>query len=92
MKCALLVALCLAFFSAVNASYGYGYGYPAGAAYPAGAKGLVTYPNGATVPVEPYPVQAARAAHLSAKAATYAAYGAPAYGYAGPAVAYGYGH
>merc|ERR1712128_218169 len=46
---------------------GYPYAaYPYAAGYP---HGLVAHPNGAVVPVEPYEVVAARAAHLAAVAA-----------------------
>ena len=63
--------------------------YAPAATYPAGAKGLVTHPNGAVVPVEPIGVQAARADHLAAKAA----YGAPPVAYAPAGYGgYGYGH
>merc|ERR1712055_346862 len=54
------------------AGYGYGhlgyagyYGHAAG--LPASAAGLVTYANGATVPVEPLANQVARANHIAAK-------------------------
>ena len=83
--------LAAAAMAAPSASGIYGYGAPVAyapaygpAAQPPSFKGLVSYPNGAVVPIEPASVQAARADHFAAKAA----YGAPAYGYAG----YGYGH
>merc|ERR1712080_266006 len=50
-----------------DAYYGYaGYGGHA-AGLPASAAGLVTYANGATVPVEPLANQVARANHIAAK-------------------------
>merc|ERR1712080_595828 len=56
------------------AGYGYGLGHLGYAGYyghaaglPASAAGLVTYANGATVPVEPLANQVARANHIAAK-------------------------
>merc|ERR1711902_488716 len=62
----------------------YGYAGPLADSLPAGAAGLVAHPNGAVTPADTPSVVAARADHLAAKGATYAA--------AGPALAYGAGY
>jgi len=65
----------LAFFFALFAaawaapSYIHGAAYAPSAILPAAARGLITYPNGATVPVDEPAVQAARADHLLTKGA-----------------------
>merc|ERR1712045_348209 len=59
----------------------YGYAGPLADALPAGAAGLVTHPNGAVTPADTPSVVAARADHLAAKGAAYAA--------AAPVLAYG---
>merc|ERR1711881_664474 len=70
-----------------DAYYGYaGYSGLHAAGLPASAAGLVTYANGATVPVEPLANQVARAQHLHAKFGRKkreadAFYGFPGYGY-----------
>merc|ERR1712154_480704 len=61
-----------------------GYGYPLADGLPASAAGLVAHPNGAVTPADTPSVVAARADHLAAKGAAYAA--------AGPALAYGAGY
>jgi len=61
-----------------------GYDYPLADGLPAGAAGLVAHPNGAVTPADTPSVVAARADHLAAKGAAYAA--------AGPALAYGAGY
>merc|ERR1712055_1160345 len=69
-----------------------GYGYPLADGVPAGAAGLVAHPNGAVTPADTPSVVAARADHLAARGAAYAA-SAPvlAYGaapaFAAPAIA-----
>merc|ERR1712165_362256 len=69
-----------------------GYVGPLADALPAGAAGLVAHPNGAVTPADTPSVVAARADHLAARGAAYAAaapvlaYGA-GYGYGVPAVA-----
>jgi hypothetical protein len=88
------------------AAIGYaGYAGPLADHLPAGAAGLVAHPNGAVTPADTPSVVAARAEHLAARGAAYAAaapvlaYGAgygAGYGYgvpavAGPAIAAGYG-
>merc|ERR1712212_1453237 len=70
----------------------YGYAGPLADALPAGAAGLVAHPNGAVSPADTPSVVAARADHLAARGAAYAA-SAPvlAYGaapaFAAPAIA-----
>merc|ERR1711902_136165 len=59
----------------------YGYAGPLADALPAGAAGLVAHPNGAVTPADTPSVVAARADHLAAKGAAYAA--------AAPVLAYG---
>merc|ERR1712088_1280675 len=59
----------------------YGYAGPLADALPAGAAGLVAHPNGAVTPSDTPSVVAARADHLAAKGAAYAA--------AAPVLAYG---
>merc|ERR1711981_282321 len=70
------------------AAIGYaGYAGPLADALPAGAAGLVAHPNGAVTPADTPSVVAARADHLAAKGAAYAA-AAPVLAYGpGPAVA-----
>merc|ERR1739848_945389 len=75
------------------AAIGYaGYAGPLADALPAGAAGLVAHPNGAVTPTDTPSVVAARADHLAAKGAAYAAtapvlaYG-PGPAFAGPAIA-----
>ena len=81
-------------------AYGaYGYAGPLADALPASAAGLVALPNGAVVPKDTPSVVAARADHLAAKGAVYAAaapivaaapaFAAPALPVAGPAYAAG---
>merc|ERR1711944_293208 len=62
----------------------YGYHGPLADGLPASAAGLVAHPNGAVTPADTPSVVAARADHLAAKGAAYAA--------AGPALAYGAGY
>ena len=65
----------------------YGYAGPLADALPAGAAGLVAHPNGAVTPADTPSVVAARADHLAAKGAAYAA-AAPVLAYgAAPAIA-----
>merc|ERR1712223_597081 len=59
----------------------YGYAGPLADALPAGAAGLVAHPNGAVTPADTPSVVAARADHLAARGAAYAA--------AAPVLAYG---
>merc|ERR1711981_621304 len=70
------------------AAIGYaGYAGPLADALPAGAAGLVAHPNGAVTPADTPSVVAARADHLAARGAAYAA-AAPVLAYgAGPAIA-----
>jgi len=63
---------------------GYGYHGPLADGLPASAAGLVAHPNGAVTPADTPSVVAARADHLAAKGAAYAA--------AGPALTYGAGY
>merc|ERR1739848_71988 len=66
------------------AAIGYaGYAGPLADALPAGAAGLVAHPNGAVTPADTPSVVAARADHLAARGAAYAA--------AAPVLAYGPG-
>merc|ERR1712203_1102661 len=62
----------------------YGYAGPLADALPAGAAGLVAHPNGAVTPADTPSVVAARAEHLAARGAAYAA--------AAPVLAYGAGY
>merc|ERR1712154_696692 len=65
----------------------YGYAGPLADALPAGAAGLVAHPNGAVTPADTPSVVAARADHLAARGAAYAA-AAPVLAYgAAPAIA-----
>merc|ERR1711902_192082 len=65
----------------------YGYAGPLADAHPAGAAGLVAHPNGAVTPADTPSVVAARADHLAARGAAYAA-AAPVLAYgAAPAIA-----
>merc|ERR1711981_994193 len=67
------------------AAIGYaGYAGPLADALPAGAAGLVAHPNGAVTPADTPSVVAARADHLAARGAAYAA--------AAPVLAYGAGY
>merc|ERR1711981_1474038 len=70
------------------AAIGYaGYAGPLADALPAGAAGLVAHPNGAVTPADTPSFVAARADHLAARGAAYAA-AAPVLAYgAGPAIA-----
>lgn len=61
-----------------------GYAGPLADALPAGAAGLVAHPNGAVTPADTPSVVAARADHLAARGAAYAA--------AAPVLAYGAGY
>jgi len=86
MKFLVIVSACLAVSSGSIVPYAGvygGYGYPLADGLPASAAGLVAHPNGAVTPADTPSVVAARADHLAAKGAAYAA--------AGPALAYGYG-
>merc|ERR1712179_242528 len=84
------VAPIAAGYGAVPALAYAGYAGPLADALPAGAAGLVAHPNGAVTPADTPSVVAARAEHLAARGAAYAA-AAPVlgagYGYGVPALA-----
>merc|ERR1712179_872266 len=75
------VAPIAAGYGAVPALAYAGYAGPLADALPAGAAGLVAHPNGAVTPADTPSVVAARADHLAARGAAYAA--------AAPVLAYG---